>query len=194
MARAGLGSPLRKIAGRALALAPVAGGVPNTPYPLCVHVCLCVRLCLVPCDLQRSEIYSQCLCACRRGLCVSRCHWRHVPSGMWPPLAACLPSVAHVLLGWVLSRGHCCLSACVRAMSCSCLLCRSSLDERLGRCRRGWVSIQCKCNIFQYPRLPTPPARAPWTVAASRPVMYTKRRAVGVLLKFRVETEQTLPR
>ena len=133
MARAGLGSPLRKLAGRALALAPVAGGVPNTPYPLCVHVCLCVRLCLVPCDLQRSEIYSQCLCACRRGLCVSRCHWRPVPSGMWPPLAACLPSVAHVLLGWVLSRGHCCLSACVRAMSCSCLLCRSSLDERLYR-------------------------------------------------------------
>jgi hypothetical protein len=72
MARAGLGSPLRNIAGRALALAPVAGGVPNTPYPYCVHVCPCVRLCLVPCDLRRSEIYLQCLCACCRGVRVSR--------------------------------------------------------------------------------------------------------------------------
>ena len=60
-----------------------------------------------------------------------------------------------------------------------------------------WVGqhpVSCKCNIFQHPRLPTPPARAPWTVAASRLEQYTKRRAVGVLLKFRVETEQGLPR
>ena len=63
-----------------------------------------------------------------------------------------------------------------------------------GWCRRGWVSIQCKCNIFQYPRLPTPPARAPWTAAASRLEHYTKRRAVGVVLKFRVKSEQTLLR
>ena len=41
-------------------------GCSKHPLPfLCVHVCLCVRLCLVPCDLRRSEIYLQCLCACR---------------------------------------------------------------------------------------------------------------------------------
>jgi hypothetical protein len=66
--------------------------------------------------------------------------------------------------------------------------------QESGWCRRGCgsvsrvlnVSCVLRSNIFQYPRLATPPARAPWTVAASRPVMYTKRRAVGVLLKFRV--------
>jgi hypothetical protein len=54
------------------------------------------------------------------------------PSGMWPPSAACLSSVAHVSLGWMVSAALL-LSACVRAMSCLCLLCRSSLDERLYR-------------------------------------------------------------
>ena len=112
MARAGLGSPLRNIAGQALALAPVVEGVPNTPYPYCVRVRPCVRLCLVPCDLRRSEIYLQCLCACRRGACVSWCHVTG-PSGMWPPLAACLSSVAHVSLCWVFSSAL--LPVCVRA-------------------------------------------------------------------------------
>ena len=64
----------------------------------------------------------------------------------------------------------------------------------VGCCRRGWFSIQCKCNIFQYPRLPTPPARAPWTDAASRLEQYSDGRAVAVLLKTRVKSEQTLPR
>ena len=63
-----------------------------------------------------------------------------------------------------------------------------------GWCRRGWFSIQCKCNIFKYPRLPTPPARAPWTVAASRLEQYSDGRAVAVLLKTRVKSEQTLLR
>ena len=63
-----------------------------------------------------------------------------------------------------------------------------------GWCRRGWVSIQCKCNIFQYPRLPTPAAGAPWTGAANRLEHYNDARAVVVLLKTRVKSEQTLPR
>ena len=58
---------------------------------------------------------------------------------------------------------------------------------------RGWVSIQCKCNIFQYPRLPTPAAGAPWTGAANRLEHYNDARAVVVLLKTRVKSEQTLP-
>ena len=61
-------------------------------------------------------------------------------------------------------------------------------------CRRGWVSIQCKCNIFQYPRLPTPAAGAPWTGAANRLEHYNDARAVVVLLKTRVKSKQTLPR
>ena len=44
--------------------------------------------------------------------CVSWCHVTGL-SGMWPPLAACLPSVAHVSLGWVLSAAL--LRVCVRA-------------------------------------------------------------------------------
>jgi hypothetical protein len=67
-------------------------------------------------------------------------------------------------------------------------------DTLWGWCRRGWFSIQCKCNIFQHPRLPTPPARAPWTVAASRLEQYNDGRAVVVLLKTRVKSEQTLAR
>ena len=63
-----------------------------------------------------------------------------------------------------------------------------------GWCRRGWVSIQCKCNIFRHPRLPTPPARAPCTAAASRLEQYIDGRAVAVLLKTRVKSEQTLLR
>ena len=51
-----------------------------------------------------------------------------------------------------------------------------------------------KCNIFKHPRLPTPPARAPWTAAASRLEQYNDGRAVVVLLKTRVKSEQTLPR
>ena len=47
---------------------------------------------------------------------------------------------------------------------------------------QAWVvqHPQCKCNIFQHPRLPTPPARAPWTVAASRLEQYNDGRAVVV--------------
>ena len=64
-----------------------------------------------------------------------------------------------------------------------------------GWCRRGWVSIPvCKCNIFQYPRLPTPAARAPWTGAANRLEQYNDGRAVVVLLKTIVKSEQALPR
>ena len=66
--------------------------------------------------------------------------------------------------------------------------------RRPGWCGRGWVSIQCKCNILKYPRLATPPARAPWTVAASRLEQYNDGRAVVVLLKTRVKSEQTLLR
>ena len=68
------------------------------------------------------------------------------------------------------------------------------LGSPRGWCRRGWFSIQCKCNIFKHPRLPTPPARAPWTVAASRLEQYNDGRAVVVLLKTRVKSEQTLLR
>ena len=89
-------------------------GCSKHPLPLlCACVSVCVRLCLVPCDLRRSEIYLQCLCSCRRGgACVSWCHVTG-PSGMWPPLAACLSSVAHVSLGWVFSSAL--LPVCVRA-------------------------------------------------------------------------------
>ena len=70
--RVGLGSPLRKIAGRALALAPVAGGVPNTPYPYCVHVCPSVSVCVwcrATCGGQKSTCSA---CVPAVGVCVSR--------------------------------------------------------------------------------------------------------------------------
>ena len=123
MARAGLGSPLRNIAGQALALAPVAGGVPNTPYPYCVRLCPCVRLCLVPCDLRRSEIYLQCF-ACRRVACVSRgalgdmcrvaCDRRRPP--VIRPSLVCRSEGCSPRL--------CCVSACVRCRACVCCAAR----------------------------------------------------------------------
>ena len=82
----------------------------------------------------------------------------------------------------------------------TCEMCASRTQARVrhlrlrGWCTRMWVSIQWKCNILKYPRLATPPARAPWTAAASRLVGNTKRRAVGVTRKTRVKSEQTLPR
>ena len=130
--RVGLGSPLRKIAGRALALAPVAGGVPNTPYPYCVHVCPSVSVCVwcrATCGGQKSTCSA---CVPAVGVCVSRGAMLPVRAAgdrRWPPVFR--PSLTCRLAGC--SRRLCCLSACVRAMSCLCLLCRSSLDERLYR-------------------------------------------------------------
>eukprot|EP00966_Prymnesium_polylepis_P304863 7043591-Prymnesium_polylepis.1 len=62
MARACLGSPLRNIAGQALALAPVAGGVPNTPYPYCVRCFACRRVACV----SRGALGDMCRVACDR--------------------------------------------------------------------------------------------------------------------------------
>ena len=82
---------------------------------MCVHVCLCVRLCLVPCDLRRSEIYLQCLCGCRP-VRVSRGAMGDMvraACGRRRPPVFHVPCVAHVSLRWVLSA--CLMLVCVRA-------------------------------------------------------------------------------
>ena len=120
----GLGSPLCNIAGRALALAPVAGGVSNTPLPLlcaCVSVCPSVSGAVRPAEVRNLPAVLVCL-----------------PSGCGSLVVPCDRSERHVAAVGRLSfvRRSCvarvgalcgsaaCLRACARCRACVCCAAR----------------------------------------------------------------------